>query len=114
MNDYTPTNYLSVVGSFTKKIEFREYHTYNLFQFWNFRKGLKTRIYRYFFDFLFYYGTRSGESMALRYSQLSWRYVHIGPNMQRHGKREIDTGKTKNSYRTLKLSLVMVFKMLLY
>ncbi|MCI8467482.1 MAG: hypothetical protein HFI08_04765 [Bacilli bacterium] len=38
LNDYTPTNYLSVVGSFTKKIEFREYHTYNLFQFWNLEK----------------------------------------------------------------------------
>ncbi len=30
--------------------------------------------------------------------------------MQRRGKREIDTGKTKNSYRTLKLSLIMLFK----
>lgn len=31
--------------------------------------------------------------------------------MQRRGNREIETGKTKNSYRTLKLSLIMVFKM---
>ena len=110
LNSYINVNYLKIVGSFKKKFEHKEYNIYNYFEFKSFRKGLKNIIYRYFFDFLFFYGARSGEAMALRFSNLNENILYIGSSMQRRGKREIDSPKTVNSERILYLKPIMRFK----
>jgi len=48
--------------------------------------------------------------MVLKFSNLKWNRIKIGHPIHRRGKREIDTPKTKNSFRTLKLSFSMMFK----
>lgn len=112
LNEYVSTNYLESVGPFTKKLELKEHDVYTLFDYLNFRKGLKGNIvYRYFFDFLFYYGPRSGEAMALKFSNLKLFRLNIGATIHRRGEREICTPKTKNSYRILKIHLIMRFKL---
>ena len=110
---YIPTNYLRVLGSFRKKFEPKEYNLYNYFDYKKFRKGLKNRIYRYFYDFLFFYGTRSGEAMALKFKDLHGKKIHIGASMNRRDQREIDSPKTPNSDRYLVLGPCMRFKMLI-
>lgn len=108
---YISSNLLSVVGCFKKKFEIHDYDVYNLYEFKRFRHGLKNRVYRYFFDFLYSYGTRSGEAMALKFSDLRGKHLHIGSSIQRRGKRAIDTPKTPNFNRFLTLDIVMRLKM---
>lgn len=110
LNSYIDSNYLRLVGSFQRKFEFKTYDTYTYFEYHNFRKGLKNMLYRYFYDFLFFYGTRSGEAMALRFSDLNGNKLHIGSSISRRGKREIDVPKTANSNRYLYLSNMMLLK----
>lgn len=111
LNSYINSNYLKIVGSFKKKFEHKEYNIYNYFEFKKFRKGLNNIVYRYFFDFLFFYGTRSGEAMALKFSDLSNKRLYVGSSMRRRGKREIDSPKTSNSERILYLKPIMRFKL---
>jgi len=111
LNSYIQTNFLDVIGTFPKKLEFNEYDTYTLLDYFKFRKGMyKNRIYRYFFDFLYFYGSRSGEAMALKFKDLKNNQLYLGHSIHRRGNREIDTPKTKNSYRTLKIKSVMLFE----
>lgn len=110
LNSYIVVNYLKIVGSFKKKFEHKEYNVYNYFEFKSFRKGVNNIIYRYFFDFLFFYGARSGEAMALKFSNLNDKKLYVGSSMQRRGKREIDSPKTINSERVLYLKPIMRFK----
>lgn len=112
LNSYLKVNYLLQIGSFNKKIEFKEYNIYTKKDFKKFRKGLTNIIYKYFFDLLFYYGLRSGEAMALKLSNLRGKNLFIGSSMVRRGNREILSAKTKNSNRFLKLSFIMRFKLL--
>lgn len=111
LNSYIETNYLSVVGTFNKKVEYKYYKIYNYFEFKKFRKGVKDRIYRYFFDLLYFYGLRSGEAMALKFTDLQGKKLHVGHSIQRCGKREIDSPKTANSNRILNLDIIMRFKL---
>ncbi len=107
LNSYVNVNYLSVLGTFKTKVEFKSYNIYNYFEFLNFRKGLTDKIYRYFFDLLFFYGLRSGEAMALKFSDLQHGVLHIGSSIERGGNRIISSPKTSNSNRTLKLNIFM-------
>ena len=111
LNSYVSTNYLSLVGSFKKKFEPKEYNTYSYFEYKSFRKGIKNIIYKYFFDFLFFYGARSGEAMALKFSDLNNNVIHIGSSIQRGGKRLIDSPKTVKSNRYVKINFIMTFKL---
>ncbi len=104
---YLSTNLLSLVGGFKKKIENKEYHVYNLIDYFKFRKGLKNRVYRYFFDLLFFHGLRSGEAMALKFSDLQGKKLHVGKSIQRRGKRLLDTPKTAKSDRFLSLGIIL-------
>ena len=42
---------------------------------------------------MFFTGTRPGEAMALKFSDIKDDYVFISKTMSEHGKREIDTPK---------------------
>lgn len=113
LNEYIVFNYLKDIGAFKKKFEIHEYNIYSYFDFRKFRKGLDNLIYCYFFDILFFYGLRSGEAMALKFKDIKGNKLCICSSIQRRGKRAIDTPKTANSVRDLKLSLLMRFKLLI-
>lgn len=111
LNKYIDFNYLDTIGSFKKKLEIKTHNTYTYFEYKNFRKGIENIVYRFFFDFLFFYGVRSGEAMALKYSDIKGKYIYIGSTIQRRGKREIDTPKTAKSIRYLYLKPNMRLKL---
>ena len=110
LNCYVSTNYLSLVGSFKKKIECKEHCTYSYIEYKLFRKGIKNIVYKFFFDFLFFYGARSGEAMALKFSDLNNSFVHLGTSIQRGGKRLLDSPKTIKSNRYIKINFIMKFR----
>ncbi len=107
--DIVSFNPVSLVGNFSKKIELNEHTTYNFYQFLKFVFYLDNFVYKCFFTFMFFYGTRPGETMALRFSDLSGHYVHINHNLQRKGKRELDTPKNLYSVRKFKIGIIMRF-----
>lgn len=111
LNNYVSINYLDIIGSFKKKFEPKIYDIYNYFEFNSFRKGIDSIVYKYFFDLLFYYGLRSGEAMALKFSDLKGNLLHVGSSIHRRGNREIDSPKTTNSDRYLHLNIIMIFKL---
>lgn len=108
--DYLKENIVSQVGPFRKKIEYKEHHVYNLWQFRWFRFHLDNFVIKQYFNFMYFYGTRPGEAMALRFGDIECKYIHIRHNLQRKGKRELDTPKNASSVRTIKISLLMRFR----
>lgn len=107
---YLQENLVLQVGKFTKKYEFKEHHVYNIWQFRWFRLHLDNYIIKQFFNFMFFYGTRPSEAMALRFNDLDGLKLHIRHSLQRKGKRELDTPKNQSSIRTIRISLLMYFR----
>lgn len=107
LNSYITTNLLSIIGCFKKKIEVKEHHVYTFFEYLKFRKGLNNRVYRYFFDLLYFHGLRSGEAMALKFSDLRGKKLHVCKSIQRRGNRLLDTPKTANSDRFMSLGIIL-------
>lgn len=110
---YNITNYLSIIGPFPHKSEILNYNIYSVREYKKFRRGLKNIQYRYFYDLLFYYGLRSGEAMALNFSDIKGKYLYITKNISRRGNREITSVKSDKSNRVLKLDLKMKFEFLI-
>lgn len=108
--DYFKENIVSQVGPFRKKIEYKEHHVYNIWQFRWFRLHLDHKIIKEYFNFMYFYGTRPSEAMALRFSDLEGKYIHIRHSIHRKGKRELDTPKNQSSVRKIKLSLITRFR----
>lgn len=96
-------NVASQVGSFKKKYEEKKTDFYNLKEFNQFIKHIENNIYKQFFNFLFYTGTRPGEAMALRFSDLENEYISITKTIDSHGNRYIGTPKTTSSIRKIKI-----------
>ena len=94
-------NIPKLVGNFKMNNERKIYNTYNIKEFKRFIKCFDNKIYKEFFNLLFFTGCRPGEAMALRFSDLKGNYISINKTMNEHGKREITTPKTKNSIRTI-------------
>ena len=95
-------NVAKQVGQFSKKNCFKNepsIYTYNEFNI--FINCFDNIIYKTFFEFLFFTGCRPGEAMALKFSDLKGNYISINKTMNEHGKREINSPKTKNSIRTI-------------
>lgn len=111
--DYLKDNIVSQVGSFPKRIENKQHQVYNIWQFRWFRLHLDNFVIKQYFNFMFFYGTRPSEAMALRFSDVEGLFVHIRHNLQRKGKRELDTPKNASSVRTIKISLLMRFRIFL-
>lgn len=111
--DYATENVVLSVGNFTKKIEKKNHKVYNIFQFRRYRRNLTDFIDKQFFNFMFFCGTRPSEAMALRFCDISGRYVTINHSLQRRGKRKLDTPKNISSIRTIKISLLMRFRIFL-
>lgn len=107
---YLEENIVSEVGPFKKKIEFKSHTTYTLTQFRKFRLYLNDFVIKQFFNFMFFYGTRPSEAMALRFLDLKKRYIYVRHSIQRKGNRELDTPKNQSSIRIIKINLLMLFR----
>lgn len=106
---YINENIVLQVEKFKKHFENKEHHVYTLFQFLKFRFANDDFVVRQFFTFMYFYGTRPSEAMALRFSDLEKNLVHIRHSIQRHGSRELDTPKNQSSIRTLKVNFLMCY-----
>ncbi len=94
---------ISRVGNFRKKYEENKKDFYNLKEFNLFIKNLDNNIYKQFFNLMFFTGTRPGEAMALRFSDLQGDYISINKTISEHGCREVDFPKTISSIRKVKI-----------
>lgn len=105
-----PVNLILQVGKFKKKYEYKEHHVYNIWQFRWFKFHLDHKIIKEYFNFMYFYGTRPSEAMALKFSDIEGLKVHIRHSIHRKGKRELDTPKNQSSVRTIKISLLMKYR----
>lgn len=105
--DYCSTHYdfdssiLLEVGGFKNKVEKKKKDFYTLKEFNLFIPHITNEIYKQFFNLMFFTGTRPGEAMALRFSDLVNDTISINKTISEHGKREIGTPKTSSSYREI-------------
>lgn len=108
---YITENIVSSVDKFPKKIEEKKYDVYTLWEFRKFRHHLTDFVIKQYFNFMYFYGTRPSEAMALKFSDIDGLYCNIIHSIQRRGKREIDTPKNQSSIRSIKISILMWFRM---
>ena len=108
---YLEENIVSQVGPFKKKIENKTHTVYTLRQFRKFRKYISNFVIKQFFNFMYFYGTRPSEAMALRFLDLKKSYIYVRHSIHRKGDRELDTPKNQSSIRILKISLLMRFRL---
>lgn len=107
---YIKDNLILQVRKFPKKVEVKEHVVYTYWQFIKFRHYLDNFVIKQYFNFMYFYGTRPSEAMALRFIDLEKNYIHIRHNIQRRGKRELDTPKNQSSVRNFKISLLQRLK----
>lgn len=97
-------NVAKKVGNFKMKNEKVKHDFYTLKEFKKFIKYVDNNIYKQFFIFMFFTGTRPGEAMALKFSDLNNRIISINKTISEHsinGKRIIDTPKNMSSVREI-------------
>lgn len=93
-------NVCSIVGCFKKKnIKPKEEDFYTYKEFKQFIKYVDENVYKQFFITMFFTGTRPGEAMALKFSDLYKYYIDINKTIDEHGNRDISSPKTSSSYR---------------
>lgn len=91
------------VGNFKLKNEVKTYKIYSYKEFRRFIKYVDNNIYKQFFNFMFFTGTRPGEAMALTFKDLDNRIISINKTIDEHGNREVSTPKTKTSNRIIEI-----------
>lgn len=109
-NSYLEENIVLLVNKFPKRIVANEKKTYNIWQFRRFRRHLTDIVYKTFFNFMFFCGTRPSEAMGLRFCDIEGLHVFIRHSIRRRGKRELDTPKNQSSVRDFYISLLMWFR----
>ena len=108
--DYVKENVVLQVPKFKKKIENKKHNVYTLNEFLKFRRNLDNYVIKQYFNFMYFYGTRPSEAMALRFSDLDNNLVHINHSIQRKGNRDLDTPKNQSSLRTIKINLLTIYR----
>lgn len=106
------TNIVEMVGNFPKKYEEKKSDFYTLKEFKKFIKCVDNNIYKQYFNFMFYVGTRPSEAMALKFSDLQGSYISITKSIERKGKREIGTPKNKSSIRKVRIDFILKHNLL--
>lgn len=101
-------NYLREIGCFKKKLEKSKSDFYTLKEFKLFIKNFDNIVYKTYFKFLFYVGTRPSEAMALKFNDLRGNLVSINKSIQRKGKRLLDTPKNASSDRCVKIDMFLL------
>lgn len=106
--DYVDNNVVKQVKNFKKKYEKKEYSTYTKREFKKFIKNLDDLVDKEFFSLMYYYGTRSGETYALKFSDIDFskKIIHIRHNLQRRGNRDLDTPKNFSSIRDISIDFI--------
>lgn len=104
--DYVTENVVLQVPKFKKKIENKKHNVYTLNEFLRFRRCLSNYVIKQYFNFMYFYGTRPSEAMALRFSDLEGNFLHINHSIQRKGSRELDTPKNQSSVRVIKINFI--------
>ncbi|MDY2804469.1 MAG: tyrosine-type recombinase/integrase [Bacilli bacterium] len=107
---YLSENVVSLVGPFRKKIEIKNHTIYTLKQFRKFRSKITNFVIKQFFNFMYFYGTRPSEAMALRFLDINFRYIYIRHSIERKGCRSLDTPKNQSSIRIIKINFLMFFR----
>lgn len=91
------------VCTFKPNYENKKSDFYTLEEFKHFIKYVDNEIYKQFFNLMFFTGTRPGEAMALKFSDIQGDYLIINKTIDEHGTREIGTPKSISSYRKILL-----------
>lgn len=108
--EYCKENIVSNIQKIKKKNTKKEHNIFSERQFLKFRRCLDNIIYKYFFTFMFYYGTRPSETIALRFSDINGSKIKIEHSINRRGKRELTSPKNINSIRNFSISLLMQYR----
>lgn len=98
------SNFVKKVGMFKLKNEKSKFDFYTLKEFKKFIKQVDNNVYKQFFNLMYFTGTRPGEAMALKFSDLSKYQISINKSISEHsinGKRTIDTPKNISSVREI-------------
>ena len=98
--------YLSI-EPFVKKCEDNKSDFYTIQEFNQFIKCMDDEVYKQFFTFMFFTGTRPGETFALRFCDLENDIVHIRHNLTTKGGRTLDTPKNYSSIRDIKIDNIL-------
>lgn len=91
------------IEPFVKKCEENNSDYYTLQEFNRFIKNIDDEVYKQFFTFMFFCGTRPGETFALRFCDLENNVIHIRHNLTTKGGRTLDTPKNQSSIRDIKI-----------
>ena len=107
--DFDDSILLDVVP-FKQRIERKKVDFYTLSDFKLFISGFDSSelVYKTFFEFMFYVGTRPGEAMALKFSDINNNLVYINKTMDEHGLRTVTTPKTLSSNRIVSIDRKLV------
>lgn len=105
-------SFLLEVVPFRMKVETNRKDFYTLREFKKFIKFVDNIIYKRFFEFMFFCGTRPGECMALKFSDLEGNYININKTIDEHGKRLLGTPKTASSNRFIKIDKKLKYDLL--
>lgn len=92
---------------FVKKCEKNTSDFYSLQEFNQFIKHVDDEVYKQFFTFMFFCGTRPGETFALRFCDLEDNVIHIRHNLTTKGGRTLDTPKNQSSIRDIKIDNIL-------
>lgn len=94
---------LDDVPKFKLKVEEKKTDYYTLKEFKRFIKCVDNEVYKQFFNLMFFVGTRPGEAMALKFSDLQGNSIRINKTIDEHGKRLVGTPKTVSSNRLVSI-----------
>lgn len=92
------------VGPFKSNYEKTEHNFYTLLEFNRFIKNIDNNIYKQFFNLMFFTGTRPGEAMALKFSDLHNNLLSINKTISEHcinGTRHTGSPKSFSSVRDI-------------
>lgn len=114
-------NVASIVGNFKNNDIIIPISTFlTIEEFKQFIKNVDNEIYKQFFNLMFYTGTRPGEAMALKFSDLKNNYLRINKTISKeckNGHRVINSPKTKTSNRIICIDDILnkdLYKLLKY
>lgn len=96
-------NPVNGVNNFVRDLEEVKHDFYTLKEFNTFIKGIDNFVYREFFNLMYFTGTRPGEAMALKFSDLQDNFISINKNLTTKGGRTLDTPKNRSSIRIIKI-----------
>ena len=97
-------NLIRKIGNFKHKTEIISHDFYNINEFKTFIKGFDNFVYKSYFVFAFFTGTRPCETMALKFSDFNGKYISVNKSIERRGNRDLTTCKNVYSIRTIALS----------